>query len=662
MNQGAYRSWPLHRVGQPDIERDLRRLSRSADKEEERDQGHLLRPEEMGASLQCRKINTPDSLTAHFPDEEQDAQEKAEIADPVNNKSLVAGYSIRVVLVPEANQEVRAEPHALPADKEEQEIIGHDQHQHKKDKEVEIGEVAHHPLVMAHVSERIDVNQQADAADDQKHDRAQGVDLEGNLRLKRSRLDPGKESSNGVGINKNGYLELDISKVNIDMHHLWVANSPEATVSKVDTNTGAEVGRYKICTSPSRTSVDLNGDVWVGCRNDGGVAKIINQKSKCIDKNGNGQIETSEDLNKDTHIQPNEMVSNDECIQFIVYPDGATVARAAGVDKENHAWIGFWNSKHLRRLHPNTGASVVSVDLPCSPYGLVIDQMGIIWIQGSGCGLVRVDPQTLAVSKLSPPFGYSAYGINVDMFGKIWLGGGWGAVRYDPVANQWLKANGVSSSSAVATGTDGYTYVVNDGPSTVTKINSVTATVEGTIALGAGRGPHGVAMDFSGFVWAVNLSKGTVSKCDPKPMQMIGEYKVGSSPYTYSDMTGYTLGNFTAPKGHYTHVFGFTGWAGTVNETQTTTMWETMEVDAIIPPKGFLKIRYVVADTLKALDINSWSAEFGPFPPQQFPIDLKAANVIGRFLKVEVFLQAGEDKLSPIVKSISAKGKSIASK
>jgi len=91
-------------------------------------------------------------------------------------------------------------------------------------------------------------------------------------------------------------------------------------------------------------------------------------------------------------------------------------------------------------------------------------------------------------------------------------------------------------------------------------------------------------------------------------------------------------------------------------------MWETMEVDAIIPPKGFLKIRYVVADTLKALDINSWSAEFGPFPPQQFPIDLKAANVIGRFLKVEVFLQAGEDKLSPIVKSISAKGKSIASK
>ena len=193
VNQGAYRSWPLHRVGQPDVERDLRRLSRSADKEEERDQGHLLRPEEMGASLQCRKINTPDPLTAHFPDEEQDAQEKAEIADPVNNKSLVAGYSIRVILVPEANQEVRAEPHALPADKEEQEIIGHDQHQHKKDKEVEIGEVAHHPLVMAHVSERIDVNQQADAADDQKHDRAQGVDLEGNLRLKRSRLDPGKE-------------------------------------------------------------------------------------------------------------------------------------------------------------------------------------------------------------------------------------------------------------------------------------------------------------------------------------------------------------------------------------------------------------------------------------------------------------------------------------
>ena len=52
----------------------------------------------------------------------------------------------------------------------------------------------------------------------------------------------------------------------------------------------------------------------------------------------------------------------------------------------------------------------------------------------------------------------------------------------------------------------------------------------------------------------------------------------------------------------------------------------------------------------------------GPFPPAQFPIDLTKLPkpVIGRFLKIELFLQAGTNKLSPIVKSMQAKGKQVA--
>ena len=471
-------------------------------------------------------------------------------------------------------------------------------------------------------------------------------------------FDPGKDSSNGVGVDKNGYIILDSSKVNIDLNHIWVANSPEATVSKVDTNTGHEVGRYKICSNPSRTSVDLNGDVWVGCRGDGGVAKIINKKSACVDKNGNGNIETSEDLNKDNKIQPNEMVANDECLQFIVYPDGKTIARAAGVDKDNHAWMGFWSSKHLHRLEPTQGKSVAQVNLPCSPYGLTIDQKGTIWVQGAGCGLVEVDPKTLTTKKHKPPFSYQAYGINVDMFGKIWFGGGWGSVRFDPVTGGWVKVS-AGGSSAVATGTDGYTYVVNDGPSTVTKINSVTATVEGKISLGAGRGPHGVAMDFNGFVWAVNLGKGTVSKCNPKTMQLVGEYPVGKSPYTYSDMTGYTLNNFTAPKGHYTHLFGVSSFGGQVAEAKGTTVWEMIDAELDVPAGAYVKVRYRAADTFKDIESAAWSKELGPFPPATFPVDLtKQGKVQARFLQVEVFLQASQKtKLSPILKSLTAKGK-----
>jgi len=467
------------------------------------------------------------------------------------------------------------------------------------------------------------------------------------------------QGANGVSVDKNGYLVLDATKSSVQHNNLWVANSPEATVSKVDTKTGNEVGRYKICSNPSRTSVDLNGDVWIGCRGDGGVAKIIADPKFCTDKNGNGVVNTSTDLNGDGKISGGEMVSGDECIKFIVHPDGKTVARAAGVDKDNHAWMGFWTSKRLRRLEPNAGKVVATSQLMCSPYGLVIDQKGIVWVQGAGCGLVRVDPKNPAQpTKFKPSFPYRAYGINVDVFGGIWFGGSWGAARYDPKTNKWLQAKGVSASSAVATSTDGYTYVVNDGPSTVTKIHSVTGTVQGKISLGSGRYPHGVALDYDGFVWAVNRQKSTVSKCNPKLMKLVGEYPVGPKPYTYSDMTGYTLHNFTAPKGNFSHVCGMAGWSGTVAENKVSTVWERIDATVETPAGSYFKIRYRAADSVNALKKAPWSKDQGPLPPAAMPINLK--NVKARFLQVEVFMQADQkSKASPKLKALKAKGKQV---
>ena len=64
-----------------------------------------------------------------------------------------------------------------------------------------------------------------------------------------------------------------------------------------------------------------------------------------------------------------------------------------------------------------------------------------------------------------------------------------------------------------------------------------------------------------------------------------------------------------------------------------------------------------MSDTIVGLKNGQWSKEQGPFPPVMLPIKLK--NVKGRFLKVEVFLQANKDKQSPIIKAITAKGKQL---
>ncbi|MCI5227106.1 MAG: hypothetical protein D3918_10740, partial [Candidatus Electrothrix sp. AX2] len=55
------------------------------------------------------------------------------------------------------------------------------------------------------------------------------------------------------------------------LNFIWVANSSQGTVSKINTVTGEELGRYHTGpssgTNPSRTTVDSQGNLWVGNRN-----------------------------------------------------------------------------------------------------------------------------------------------------------------------------------------------------------------------------------------------------------------------------------------------------------------------------------------------------------------------------------------------------------
>ena len=60
----------------------------------------------MRAALKLRKIDASNAVTAHLPEQKQNSQQKAEVADPIDNEGLVSGYRIGVVLVPESDQEV----------------------------------------------------------------------------------------------------------------------------------------------------------------------------------------------------------------------------------------------------------------------------------------------------------------------------------------------------------------------------------------------------------------------------------------------------------------------------------------------------------------------------------------------------------------------------
>jgi len=460
-------------------------------------------------------------------------------------------------------------------------------------------------------------------------------------------FEPEKENSSGVSENVDGYIVLDSEKVN--MQFIWIANSGESTVSKFDTSTGMEMGRYKACSDPSRTSVDLYGDVWVACRADGGVAKIIAYKGKCEDKNTNGQIDTSQDLNGDGHISGDEMVNDDECIKFIVHPGGSCM-RSAGVDKDNHVWIGDWNGQSLHRLHPVDGHTVDTIAIPANPYGLVVDQKGIVWVSGRGGNvLVRVDPMTKNAQALSPGSGFSPYGISLDNKGRVWMGNYGGPVvayRYDPANGQWGSASTSNTPRGIVGSLDGFVYVANDSSSRVAVINADSLETLGHIDLGGGRSPVGITIDFDGYIWAVNQGASTTTKIDSKTWQIVGEYQTGSGPYTYSDMTGYLLHTFTNPTGYYQHMFGAEG---------LRLAWLAIIVDAYSPVGTYIKVRVRSGVDQADLDSMPWSEYFGPFPPEQFPLDISPLGLVGALLQVEISLYSDVDGQTPIVKGIEVK-------
>jgi streptogramin lyase len=452
---------------------------------------------------------------------------------------------------------------------------------------------------------------------------------------------------------------------------IWVANSGEGTISKLDTGSGMELARYTVCGNPSRTSVDSQGNCWVGCRSDGKVAKILLDPDSCVDKNGNGKVDTSVDTNGNGTIEAGEMLpeGQDECVQFVVQPDGSTVARAVAVDKEDHAWVGFWKSRRIRRLNPNTGASEAEVVVPSSagrPYGMAIDAKGRIWISLRDPGwLGMVDPskEPLKVNLWSVPG--NTYGIAVDINNVVWLAGG------ESQQIHWLdpevgKINTISlcchgNTRGVATTLDGFVFVAHHtwtcgSTSTARKISKIDYNTKKVIEqfdLGGKKGPVGVAIDFDGMLWTVNQCSSTTQKIDPANGNILGEFPTGKNPYTYSDMTGFQLKTVTAPQGTFNHIFE--GWDG------LQTQWIQINLDVTTPEGTSVQVRVRSAEKKEDLPDAFWSPQFGPYPPNELPVNLTAwAPVLGHYLEVQVKLLSNDSKSTPILKGVEAIAKSIA--
>ena len=194
----------FHGVGQPDVERELRALAGSADQQAETDDGQ-------NGSVPIGRNREPDSDVgetegAEGGEYEEDSNEESEVSNAVDDEGLLArigrGFAVEV----KADEEIGREADALPADKHEEKVAGEDQDGHEEEKEIKKAEVTGVAGLVLHVADGIDVDQEADAGNNQKHDGRKLVEDKGEIDMKRADGEPRIRESFGSGQCERGDL------------------------------------------------------------------------------------------------------------------------------------------------------------------------------------------------------------------------------------------------------------------------------------------------------------------------------------------------------------------------------------------------------------------------------------------------------------------------
>ena len=360
----------------------------------------------------------------------------------------------------------------------------------------------------------------------------------------------------------------------LDFSYIWIANAEQGTVSKIDTVTMEEVGRYYTRPdgggSPSRTSVNFNGDVAVANRY-GGLTKYYARHADC-DEMANGQPGLQTSTGADDILPWGQ----DDCLAWhtpfdvsnqrpVAWEQGtfnpdtckwedARVWTVASANK-GLPGLGGPGGVNVYRLNGDTGAIEDTVAIETFPgaqfgaYGGAVDPSGNLWFVPQGLPftpdnkkMAFVNAQNLAYEIHTIPQDVASYGITVDAEGYVWVSstGGSGVARYNPISKTWdYPDTATLSLGGLAQGADELVWVSTSGGAMGIEPGSLDVIKTLTIP---GGGTKGVGVDRDGFVWLINDT--TAYKCDSDTNQC-DSYAGLNDPYTYSDMTGFQLKNTT---------------------------------------------------------------------------------------------------------------------
>lgn len=384
-----------------------------------------------------------------------------------------------------------------------------------------------------------------------------------------------------------------------DFSVIWIANSTQGTVSKIDTLTTKEVARYRTGPNgrvdPSRTSVNLLGTVAVANRT-GSLTIIAARPDKCIDLNGDGIIQTSMGRNDVLEWERDECVLHHTELGFQV-PQGAMnndggprgLAWDAGTrnsddpceDPDPRLWVGWrdqpTNDSLIRRYTGDLSdyeevriKSFFGQEWSHGVYGGAADADGNFWGLGTylpaqngiaSGALVRVDAETLEYEVIRSSGRKKFYGMALDADGNPWTTGyenPFNLFKYDVAAGRWedhgtppVNTNNQRPSllRGMMIDRNHHAWIAGNFSCGVSQYDTKNEKwINGLVELDGCSEPVGISIDSEDYVWVVDREAQRAYKVHNETYETTWVDGL-VSPYTYSDMTGAGLRLVVDPPG-----------------------------------------------------------------------------------------------------------------
>lgn len=456
---------------------------------------------------------------------------------------------------------------------------------------------------------------------------------------------------------ESGYLSLTYGEV--EQHNVWVANTDEMTLSRVDGAALQETARYRLPGEPKRIAVDYGGAALVLSLSETGwtLTKVAGVAADCA-----AEIPTS---SGPTDLLPS---GEDGCVLWtrtVAEPGGQAMglavdgARSPDGDAGGNAWVATGVPPQVQVYRGADGEPGLTVALPVgvSPQDATFDLSGRLWVADREGILYRLDYtpdgyEVLGIPVAEPCFQLEA--LAFDDKGHLYLSTyaceSVLSFDHDSYAFRAAMAPGLLSTRGLAWVGD--SLFVAHTAAALSRVQLDPWAFAETVGVGGSRGvpveSQGVSVDSNGLLWITSRAgggegRGLLSRFDTEAMKVTGQVVVGKGPRALGDFTGSRLLGSYAEEGTASKTF--TGCGEGVK-----TAW--LAVHTRYRASADAEVLFEVRQAERAADLASqpW-LELGGTAGERKPISL-AHVPKGGVLSLRMTLRSGAHLGAPIVEQV----------